>query len=180
MIAKRRLEREAIQLFVRQYNQTADSPLRLLYQREKPDAVLMDSLGRKLGMEITHLFYSEEEARQLFQQRHRSFVCIDSFQHLLDGLNQQLARKEAKSAGYSRKYPLALLIRNMSPHFGWSDFNQAWDKITFSSQAFAHVWLLVKDDAPQDSVAKDASQGSALQDAASAGPAAEQWHLRRL
>ena len=161
MIAKRRLEREAIQLFLRQYNKTANSPLRLLYQREKPDAVLMDSHGRKLGMEITHLFYSEEEARQMFQQRHRSFVCIDSFQHLLDGLNQQLARKEAKSVGYSRKYPLALLIRNMSPHFGWSDFEREWDRITFTSKAFMYVWLLVKEHA-------------------AAGAAAERWHLKRL
>jgi len=41
-----------------------------LYQQEKPDAVLMDSRGNKLGLEITHLFYSEQEARQLLQREH--------------------------------------------------------------------------------------------------------------
>lgn len=142
---KKQLERDAVDLFIGLYNQTADNRLRLLYQREKPDAVLMDSRGNKLGLEITHLFYSEQEARQLFQREHRSIICIESIDTLIDSLNQLVVRKEAKSAGYSSDYPLALLIRNLSPSFGWSDFNQAWDKIAAPSAAFIQIWLLIRD-----------------------------------
>lgn len=155
---KKRLEREAIDLFVGLYNQTADNRLRLLYQQEKPDAVLMDTRGNKLGLEITHLFYSEQEARQLFQQEHRSIIfCVESIDTLIDSLNQLVLRKEAKSAGYSSDYPLALLIRNLSPSFGWSDFNQAWEKIKTPTAAFTEIWLLTRD-----------------------RPAKEQWYLKAL
>jgi len=157
---KKKLEREAVDLFVRLYNSTAGNRLRLLYQQEKPDAVLMDSRGNKLGLEITHLFYSQQEARQLFQREHRSIICIESIESidtLIESLNQLVLRKEAKSTGYSSDYPLALLIRNLSPSFGWSDFNLAWDKIAAPSGAFTEIWLLTKDHA-----------------------ATEQWHLKSL
>jgi len=157
---KKKLEREAVDLFVGIYNQTADNRLRLLYQQEKPDAVLMDSRGNKLGLEITHLFYSEQEARQLFQREHRSIICVESIESidtLINSLNQLVLRKEAKSSGYSSDYPLALLIRNLSPSFGWSDFNLAWDKIAAPSGAFTEIWLLTKDHS-----------------------AKEQWHLKSL
>lgn len=142
---KKKLEREAVDLFIGLYNQTADNRLRLLYQREKPDAVLMDSRRNKLGLEITHLFYSEQEARQLFQREHHSIICVESIDTLIASLNQLVLRKEAKSAGYSSDYPLALLIRNLSSCFGWSDFNQAWDKIAAPSAAFTEIWLLTRD-----------------------------------
>jgi len=142
---KKKLEREAVDLFISLYNQTADNRLRLLYQQDKPDAVLMDSRGNKLGVEITHLFYSELEARQLFQREHRSIICIESIDTLIESLNQLVLRKEAKSAGYSSDYPLALLIRNLSPSFGWSDFNKAWDKVAVPSAAFMEVWLLTRE-----------------------------------
>lgn len=154
---KKRLEREAVDLFISLYNQTADNRLRLLYQQEKPDAVLMDVRGNKLGLEITHLFYSEQEARQLFQREHRSIICVESIDTLIESLNQLVLRKEAKSAGYSSDYPLALLIRNLSSSFGWSDFNQTWDKIVTPTAAFTEVWLLTRD-----------------------RPAKEQWHLKAL
>jgi len=154
---KKKLEREAVDLFVRLYNSTADNRLRLLYQQEKPDAVLMDSRGNKLGLEITHLFYSEQEARQLFQRDHRSIICVESIDTLIESLNQLVLRKEAKSTGYSSDYPLALLIRNLSPSFGWSDFNRAWDKIAAPSGAFTEIWLLTKDHSSN-----------------------EQWHLKSL
>lgn len=154
---KKKLEREAVDLFISLYNKTADNRLRLLYQQEKPDAVLMDSWGSKLGLEITHLFYSEQEARQLFLREHRSIICIESIDSLIESLNQLVLRKEAKSKGYSSDYPLALLIRNLSPSFGWSDFNNAWDKIAAPSAAFTEIWLLTKE-----------------------RPAEEQWYLKAL
>ncbi len=143
--AKKQLEREAVDLFIKLYNQSVSNRLRLLYQREKPDAVLMNNKGDKLGLEITHLFYSEQEARQLFQREHRSILCVESIETLIESLNQLVLRKEAKSSGYSSDYPLALLIRNLSPSFGWSDFNEAWDQVRTPSLAFTEVWLLTKE-----------------------------------
>lgn len=142
---KKSLEREAVDLFINLYNQTANNRLRLLYQQEKPDAVLMDSRGNKIGLEITHLFYSEQEARQLFQREHRSILCVESIDTLIESLNQLVLRKEAKSTGYSPDYPITLLIRNLSPCCGWSDFNEAWDQIIPPSTAFLEVWLLTKE-----------------------------------
>ncbi|MBP1995314.1 hypothetical protein [Paenibacillus eucommiae] len=148
--SKRMLEREAVRHFIGLYNQLTDNRLRLLYMHDKPDAVLQDSRGRKLGVEITHLFYDQMEARQLFQHQHRSFVCIESFDNLVQELNQLVVRKEAKSAGYSHQYPLALLIRNLSINFGWNDFNQAWDKVRKPSSAFTDIWFLARNHSQPD------------------------------
>lgn len=143
--AKLQLEREAVRLFVAIYNRSNGNKLRLLYQQDKPDAVLMDSRGRKLGLEITHLFYDQEEARQQFLHRHQSFVCVESFDHLVDELNRLVARKEGKSQGYNHEYPLGLLIRNLSLNFGWNDFDKAWDRIKPPSEAFTDIWFLARE-----------------------------------
>ncbi|HEY0828343.1 MAG TPA: hypothetical protein VGE40_09630 [Bacilli bacterium] len=142
---KLQLERDAARLFISIYNQTNINRFRLLYQQEKPDAVLQDSRGHKLGVEITHLFYNESEARQLLKVPPQSFVCIETFDNLVEALNQLILRKEAKSQGYNHNYPLALLIRSLSNNFGWSDFNYAWDKVLKPSSAFTEIWFLARE-----------------------------------
>lgn len=148
-IGKRAWEREAILLFIREYNRLDNEPgYRLLFQQERPDAVLEEkgALRRKLGVEITHLFASQQEAMDVFNRRipapRQEGVTID---HLLKELNQLISKKVGKRSAYSMSYPIALLIRNASPDFGMSDFLPRLTEVDLPTGVFTHIWFLSRD-----------------------------------
>lgn len=152
-IGKRAWEREAILLFIREYNQLGNGPgYRLLFQQERPDAVLEEKgpLRRKLGVEITHLFASQEEAIHVFNRQlpylRQDEVTID---HLLKELNHLIRKKVGKRSDYSMEYPIALLIRNASPGFGMSDFLRRMAEVELPSGVFTHIWFLSRDGSPE-------------------------------
>ncbi len=143
---KKSLERAAIELFIAIYNANNERQYRLLYQQERPDAVLEDKLLRsKLGMEITHLFYDAEEAKMLLGRSMQSIHDPESLENLIAGLNHLIAVKEEKRNGYSKAYPVSLLIRNVSPVFGMSDILGIRDRIVRPKAEFEDVWLLSRD-----------------------------------
>lgn len=147
---KRAWEREAIRLFISLYNRSGAFPgYRLLFQQEKPDAVLEEKgpLRRKLGVEITHLFYSQEEAMRVFGHRVSPAKVEDeeSFDHLLAELKLLIKKKVGKRSSYSMSYPIALLIRNASPGFGMSDFLARRSELELPADAFTHIWFVSRD-----------------------------------
>ncbi|MFK7693098.1 hypothetical protein [Paenibacillus sp. HJGM_3] len=146
------LERDAIRQFIALYNANiaADSPIRLLYQRERPDAVVEYTRSRrKLGVEITHLYYNEYEAKQLLGRAAPGSFGPESFDQLLIELNHRIERKEAKYASVSLEYPIALLIRNASPTYGLTEFIANADRMARSHHIFQSIWLLTRDGAAQ-------------------------------
>lgn len=149
-IGKRAWEREAIKIFIRLHNQLGEATgYRLLFQQERPDAVLEEKspLRRKLGVEITHLFYSQEEAMAVFG--HSRIPLRDqeeeNIEHLLSELNHLIRKKVGKRSSYSMDYPIALLIRNASQGFGMSDFVARLGDVVLPEDSFVHIWFLSRD-----------------------------------
>lgn len=147
---KRRLEREAVKLFISLYNDRCEGRVRLLYQRERPDAVLEDTRSRgKIGVEITHLYFNECEAKQLLGRSNQEDCGPESFDQLLVELNGRIVRKESKFASVALEYPISLLIRNASPMYGLSQFIANADRMARSHHIFQAIWLLTRDGAAQ-------------------------------
>ncbi|TDF98822.1 hypothetical protein [Paenibacillus piri] len=142
---KRALERTAVTIFIRLYNQNHDNKLRLLYQRERPDAVLQDARQRMIGMEITHLFYDSEEAKMLLGRSHANIHSLEVVEMLIKELNKRIRTKEAKIDQYESSYPIALLIRNASSAFGMSDILRAKELICKPQGKFTHIWFVSRD-----------------------------------
>ncbi|WP_409342981.1 hypothetical protein [Paenibacillus sp. MBLB4367] len=142
---KLHLEKEAISIFVNIYNRNNPVKLRLLYQQEKPDAVLQDAKRQKLGLEVTHLFFGSEEAKMLFGRSQETSCALETLDVLVEELNKRIERKEQKISAYSHDYPVALLIRNASPAFGMSNILAVKDRIRKPLPSFVHTWFLSRD-----------------------------------
>lgn len=145
------LERAAIREFIRLYNDRHVIKLRLLYQHDRPDAVLQDSRGSKLGLEITHLFYDAAEAKKLLGRPDSSTAGPTgpiSLAHLIAQLNELIRRKESKIKAYDPAYPISLLIRNASPTFRLSEIWAAREHIHKPAELFVDTWFLTRDGTP--------------------------------
>jgi hypothetical protein len=142
---KRALERAAVKMMVDIYNRNHDNKLRLLYQQEKPDAVLQDAYRRKLGMEITHLFYDAEEAKRLLGRSPDHIQRLEVIEQLIQVLNTRIQIKEHKITTYSTAFPIGLTIRNLSSAFGMSHILQAKASIYKPQGKFTNIWLLSRD-----------------------------------
>ncbi len=142
---KHQLERTAARIFLRLYNVNHSGKLRLLYQREKPDAVLQRHDQSLLGMEITHLFYDSEEAKLLLGRSKGRVDSKEVVEMLIAELNKRIQIKEAKISQYERDYPIALLIRNVSETFGMSDILRAKEQLYKPQGRFTNVWFLSRD-----------------------------------
>lgn len=142
---KRDLEREAVKIFIDIYNQNHANKLRLLYQRERPDAVLQDSFQNKIGVEITHLFYDSEEAKMLLGRSKESVHSHEVIEMLINELNKRIQTKEIKIDKYSTSHPIALIIRNASRAFGMSDILNAKELIYKPQGKFTHIWFISRD-----------------------------------
>ncbi|WNQ12399.1 hypothetical protein MJA45_04945 [Paenibacillus aurantius] len=146
---KRALEKAALKTFLSLYNRNHPIKYRLLYFQEKPDAVIQDARGNKLGVEITHCFYDSHEARRVLGRQHKvreeeehAWETLDT---LIAELNKLIRRKEEKKAHYVDHYPIALLIRNASLSFGMSDILKYREMLCKPGGAFTHVWFLSRD-----------------------------------
>jgi hypothetical protein len=130
---KRALERAAVKIMIEINNHNHDNKLRLLYQQEKPDAVLQDSYRRKIGMEITHLFYDAEEAKRLLGRSIDNIQRLEVIEQMIEVLNNRIQIKESKIASYSTAYPISLIIL------------QAKRLIYTPLGKFTNIWFLSRD-----------------------------------
>ncbi|MFC3771049.1 hypothetical protein [Paenibacillus sp. GCM10012303] len=150
-VEKRMLERAAVREFIRLYNGRHHVKLRLLYQHDRPDAILQDSRGTKIGLEITHLFYDAAEAKALLGRPDNGAsgpASPLSLAHLIAQLNALIKRKESKKQSYDPSYPISLLIRNASPTFRLSEIWAAREHIRKPNDQFMDTWFLTRDGTP--------------------------------
>lgn len=145
---KKALERAAIDIFIELYNCNNELPLKLLQQREKPDALLEDAEGGRLGLEVTHLFYDAEEARLMMSRSEMPLPDTEELSLFIQTINQRIRNKEEKFKDYAQDCPCALLIRNYSLVFGMSDVLRAKHELVKPGRHFTQVWLLSRDFTP--------------------------------
>jgi hypothetical protein len=139
---KRALEQSAIELFIYLMNEHYDINYRLVQMQDKPDALLEDSKGNQMGIEITHLFYDADEARLLMGRLNHRLEGDMFLEKLIMELNKLIIRKEEKIKNYHQGYDLSLLIRNASPIYTMRDFLKARALIKKPKGLFKQVWFL--------------------------------------
>jgi len=113
---------------------------------DRPDIVIENRLdGKRLGVEVTHLFYDSDEARFVFGRSHKPSHPPEYIEEYIQRLNGLLQQKSEKAKGYNHEYPLALLIRVVSPLFHMYDFKAYASRIVVPPSDFEIIWLLFYD-----------------------------------
>lgn len=145
---KKALEQAAIDIFLELYNVNNEVALQMVRQQEKPDALLEDAGGGRIGLEVTHLFYDTEEARLMMSRSELTKPGAEVLETFIKVINNRIVSKELKFQDYSHDYPCMLLIRNVSLLFGMSDVLSLKHKLVPPSGLFTQVWLLSRDFTP--------------------------------
>ena len=113
---------------------------------DRPDIVIENQLdGTRLGVEVTHLFYDSEEARYILGRSHQQAHSPEYIEEYIQRLNALLQQKSEKAKGYNHEYPLALLIRVVSPLFHMLNFDAYKSRIVLPTSDFQIIWLLFYD-----------------------------------
>jgi hypothetical protein len=113
---------------------------------DRPDIVIENRLdGTRLGVEVTHLFYDSDEARFVFGRSHEQGHSPEYIDEYIRRLNALLLQKSEKAKGYNHEYPLALLVRVVSPLFHSYDFEVYASRIVVPPSDFQIIWLLFYD-----------------------------------
>lgn len=142
---KRKLEKAAIELFIRCFKEAYGIEYRLIQQQERPDAIVEDENGKRLGLEVTHLFYDELEVKMLLGRSEQQTHGLENFDEQIKKLNSLLEKKGRTGLGYSNEYPCSLLIRNSSPIWTKEDFEGVISRIVAPRSQYQDIWLLTKD-----------------------------------
>ncbi len=139
------LEREAADLFIHSYNALHGAEFVLTKHIDKPDFVATDKeLGLSVGIEITHLFYDEDEARLLLGKTSNHVIADEVvLDKLVSVLNNRLKTKSEKAKHYQYYNDMILVIRVASPVFDKATFDALERYISIpQTTVFDQIWLL--------------------------------------
>lgn len=140
------LEQAAAENFVSTINNMYSTSYEILKHTDKPDILIGDqATGDKIGVEITHLFYDDEEAKTLLGKSPEIHNGLESAISLIGNLNRLLEQKAKKARGYDHNYQLALLVRVVSPVFDKKYFDRYESYIKVPDSDYRHIWLLFFD-----------------------------------
>lgn len=142
------IEETAAQALVEILNRKYGKNYIIFDHRDRPDIVIENQTdGTRLGVEVTHLFYDSDEARYVFgrsNERHNP-PAPEYLEGYVRRLNALLQQKSEKAKGYNHDYPLALLIRVVSPLFHMCNFKVYRSGIIVPPSDFQYIWLLFYD-----------------------------------
>lgn len=142
---KARLERAAMLMFIRAMRLKYGRTLSIYEQRERSDFWALDEAGRQVGVEITHLYHNEEEARFLNGRALTDIHPITTTDGFLDALNRSLLKKAPLSFNYEAPDGLMLLIRVTSPQVKKAEIEANLARVQMPPSAFDEVWMLFYD-----------------------------------
>jgi hypothetical protein len=140
------LEQAAAEHFVAALNNMYTTSYGVIEHSDRPDIVIKDLIsGDTIGIEVTHLFYNGDEAKELLgksdENNHRPDNVI-ILTELIEKLNNLLEQKAKKARGYKHTHKLSLLVRVASPVFGTDDFDRFKHYIRVPVSEYRHIWLL--------------------------------------
>ncbi len=142
------IEESAAQALVELLNNQQGKNYKIFRHADRPDIVIENQAdGTRLGVEVTHLFYDSEEARFIFgrSEEHDYPPAPEYIEEYVRRLNNLLQQKSEKAKGYNHEYPLALLIRAVSPLFYMCNFEAYAPSIVVPPSDFQIIWLLFYD-----------------------------------
>lgn len=140
------LEQAAAEHFVAAINELYATSYQILAHSDKPDIIIGNlESGRRIGIEVTHLFYNSEEAKILLGKSDAEQDGPEDILSFIYRLNKLLEQKAEKARGYDHGYDLALLIRVVSPVFEKSYFDRFERMIKVPQSEYSHIWLLFFD-----------------------------------
>lgn len=145
MDEKMLLEKQAAVYLIYALSNLTGHSYKFISHSDKPDIVLKNTITRRyIGVEITHLFYDDEEARTLLGRSDGKDILFRpmSIRHYINRLNQLLDKKAKKSNNYKYYHELALAIRVASPVFDRNDFERFEKYINIPESKFDYIWLL--------------------------------------
>lgn len=137
---KKDIEKQIIDLFIDRFYNIFGWKYQLLELRESPDAVVLSERGKKVGIEITQLFSSQEEARYLLGKESYSEKIMQE-NDLIVALNHILIKKDEKYRDYSFEGPIMLVIRSATPDIDFEYLKINEEKL-YIPQNYKNVWLL--------------------------------------
>lgn len=149
MQEKIELEHDAARLFMRLYEKEFGIPMRHIWHNEpkKPDVSCYFD-GRRLDLEIAHLYGSEEEAKLILGREaniktlaalHR-LIDVPVKDRLIDALNAVLASKAEKSYHSERVW---LVLRNANPLWNREALEADLHRVTLPrTHPFEQIWVV--------------------------------------
>lgn len=143
MNEKQWLEKSLINYFMQAMNSMHNCCYMVVSHRDRPDFIIKENLSnKKFGVEVTHLYYDSEEAKELFGRGHLSIPKIETIEHYICILNKLLNKKFEKANGYYQSYDLILLIGITSSLFDRNDFENSREDIIISESKYSHICLV--------------------------------------
>ena len=142
---KKRLEKAACRYFLDAYNREQGTNFKIVKHGDRPDLTAQDG-DKTLGIEITHLYYGDEEAMELLGKLDKVSPQVQIFSTLVENLNALLFDKTEQAKGYDFSHPVILVIRVASPIFSDEDFDHLKENIVVPESLFREIWLLARDD----------------------------------
>jgi len=142
------IEESAAQALVEILSRQQGENYKVFMHSDRPDIVIENQIdGTRLGVEVTHLFYDSEEARYVFGRSREPDhpPAPEYIEGYVRRLNALLQQKSEKAKGYNHEYPLALLIRVVSPLFHMCNFQVYSSSIVVPPSDFQIIWLLFYD-----------------------------------
>jgi len=145
MAEKKKLERAAFDYFINAYNRQSGTTFAFRKHHDKPDIIAIDDNETILGIEITHLYYGDEEAKLLLGRSDKDMFGPVTLEGLIANLNELLKEKIRQAKNYKFNEDVILVIRAASPVFEISDFERLREKINIPKNTFSEIWLLAHD-----------------------------------
>lgn len=151
MNEKEWLEESLINYFIEAMNNMHNSNYSVIVHRDRPDFIVEDKQqSKKFGVEITHLYYDKEEAKELLGHEHMTDSKVENIEHYIDILNKLLHKKAQKVEGYDQSFNLILLVGVTSPLFTRDDFENSREDIIVPENKFSVICLVFFNELNQD------------------------------
>lgn len=146
MNEKVRLEKAALDYFIKAYNSLRGTHLEFKEHSDKPDFIVKDSESNQIvGIEVKHLFYDPNEAKILLGRSAMPNHSLMSSTELVTTLNKLLKNANESAKKYEFKDKMFLIVRVASPVFDKSPFDMFEGDIINLPTIFSEIWLVFYD-----------------------------------
>jgi len=137
------LEESLMDYFIDSMNKMHGLSYSIVAHKDRPDFIIREkNQNKKFGVEVTNLYYDQEDAREIFGRGIITNSKVENIEHYVYILNQLLCKKAQKSKGYDPNLDLILLIGITSMLFDRNDFENSISDILLPESKFSIICLV--------------------------------------